>query len=58
MGTEGILGVAVSYSVDSIKVEYDPELLSEKRIVAAIRKMGLKPRESTAVNHPSKRRLP
>ena len=58
MGTEGILSVAISYSEDSIKVEYDPELLSEERIVTAIRKMGLQARESKATHHPSERRFP
>lgn len=58
MGTDGILSVAIRYSEDSIKIEYDPELLSEERIVTAIRKMGLKPREAKGVHHPSERPLP
>jgi len=58
MGIDGILSVTISYSDDSIKAEFDPELLSEDRIVRAIRKMALKPRESKAIHHPSERRLP
>lgn len=46
LGMDGILSVVVRYSEERISVEYDPELLSEERIVAIIRKMGLRPRKA------------
>ncbi len=44
LGTEGIFRVVVTYSEDIISVEYDPEVVSERRIVDVIRRMGLRPK--------------
>jgi copper chaperone CopZ len=43
-GKKGVLDASVNYSDGTIHIRYDPDLLDEKRIFLAVRKLGFKTR--------------
>lgn len=40
--TDGVLGAAVSFAEETIRVRYDPEMIDEKKIIFTVMKLGFK----------------